>query len=186
MSFDYPINTHRLSLRPFSSADIDDVYQYHSREDVVQYLYWQPRSYAEVEQLVRERMGLTALSHEGDALFLAVELANQRQMIGELTLIYRSKEHQQGEIGFVFNPEFQGMGYATEASEVLLSIGFETYEFHRIAGRCDARNIASYRVMEKLGMRREAHFIHNEMFKGEWGDELVYAILREEWLQANR
>lgn len=186
MAINYPIKTERLYLRPFSLADTDDVYKYHSREDVVEFLYWQPRSRAEVEQLLGERIGLTALLHDKDRMFLAAELADRGQVIGELTLICQSEEHQQGEIGFVFNPEFQGMGYATEASKEILSIGFETYGFHRISGRCDARNIASYRVMEKLGMRREAHFIQNELFKGEWGDELVYAILREEWLGANR
>ncbi len=133
-----------------------------------------------------ERSDLTTLLDDKDRMFLAAVLADRRQVIGELTLVCQSKEHQQGEIGFVFNPEFQGMGYATEASKELLSIGFEVYDFHRISGRCDARNVASYRVMEKLGMRREAHFIHNEIFKGEWGDELVYAILREEWFNASR
>jgi RimJ/RimL family protein N-acetyltransferase len=57
----------------------------------------------------------------------------------------------------------------------------DIYEFHQIFGRCDARNVASYRLMERLGMRREAHLIHNELFKGEWSDELVYAILQNEW-----
>jgi RimJ/RimL family protein N-acetyltransferase len=52
---------------------------------------------------------------------------------------------------------------------------------HRIYGRCDVRNHGSYKLMERMGMRREAHFIHNEIFKGEWGDEYIYAILEDEW-----
>jgi RimJ/RimL family protein N-acetyltransferase len=63
----------------------------------------------------------------------------------------------------------------------LLEIGFSEYDFHRIYGRCDARNVGSYRVMERLGMRREAHFVESEFFKGEWSDELFYAILQDEW-----
>ena len=63
----------------------------------------------------------------------------------------------------------------------MLALGFGELGFHRIFARCDARNAASYKVMERLGMRREAHFIHNELFKGEWGDEIWYAILQPEW-----
>jgi len=63
----------------------------------------------------------------------------------------------------------------------LLRISFEQLEAHRVVGRLDGRNIASARVLEKLGMRKEAHFRENEFVKGEWTDELIYAILRREW-----
>src|SRR5919197_1471769 len=71
----------------------------------------------------------------------------------------------------------QGRGYAGEAAEVVLRLGFADLGLHRIIGRCDPRNLPSARLLARLGMRREAHFIHNERFKGEWGDDLVYAIL---------
>ncbi len=118
---------------------------------------------------------------EGDALCLAVVLETIQKVIGEVTLFWRSEKHRQGEIGFIFNPQFSGYGYATEASKVLLEIGFEKMKLHRMYGRCDARNVASYKLMERLNMRREAHLIHNERFKGEWGDELIYALLQTEW-----
>jgi RimJ/RimL family protein N-acetyltransferase len=63
----------------------------------------------------------------------------------------------------------------------MLALGFDGLGLHRIVGRLDARNTASARVLEKLGMRREAHFVSNEYLKGEWTDELVYALLDEEW-----
>jgi RimJ/RimL family protein N-acetyltransferase len=63
----------------------------------------------------------------------------------------------------------------------MLRLGFAGLGLHRIIGRCDARNDASARLMERLGMRREAHFRENEIFKGAWGDEYVYAILAAEW-----
>ena len=71
-------------------------------------------------------------------------------------------EHRQGEIGFLFHPDHQGRGYATEAAEAMLALAFETYELHRVVGRLEPRNVASARVLEKLGMRREAHLIENE------------------------
>jgi RimJ/RimL family protein N-acetyltransferase len=92
-----------------------------------------------------------------------------------------SREHRQGEIGYVFHPDHGGSGYATEAAEVMLRLGFDQLGLHRVIGRLDGRNTASARVLQRLGMRREAHFTQNEFYKGEWADEVVYAMLEDEW-----
>ncbi|KAA3646141.1 MAG: N-acetyltransferase [Chloroflexi bacterium] len=182
----YPIKTARLRLRPFIETDFDDMFDFHSRPEVVEFLYWNVRSRAETEELLKKRITTTTLSKEGDALALAVVLPDQNKLVGDVTLVWRSEEHQQAEIGFVFNPDHHGQGYATEASEAMLALGFREFSFHRIYGRCDARNVGSYKLMERLGMRREAHFIQNEIFKGEWGDEFVYAMLQKEWAERVR
>ena len=96
-------------------------------------------------------------------------------------LFWRSQEHKQGEVGYVFNPAYHGRGLATEAVGALLRLGFEGLGLHRITGQLDARNTASARVLERAGLRREAHLVENEFVKGEWTDELIYAILRSEW-----
>jgi RimJ/RimL family protein N-acetyltransferase len=82
---------------------------------------------------------------------------------------------------FVFNPDYQGSGLASDAAATMLRLAFDRLSWHRVSGSCDARNQASARLMERLGMRREAHFIENIMVKDEWTDELVYAILDHEW-----
>jgi RimJ/RimL family protein N-acetyltransferase len=92
-----------------------------------------------------------------------------------------SELHKTGELGFAFDPAEQGRGYATEAARAFLHVAFEDFGFHRVIGRAEARNAASARVLEKLGMRREAHLVENEWVKGEWQSELVYAILDREW-----
>ena len=79
------------------------------------------------------------------------------------------------------HPEHHGRGYGKEGALLLLRLGFEELRLHRIVGRCDARNAASARLMERLGMRREAHLLENEFVKGEWADELDYAMLEREW-----
>jgi len=107
-------------------------------------------------------------------------------LIGEALLFFRSREHALGEIGYMFHPDHAGHGYATEAARVMLRLGFEEYGLHRIVGRLDARNTASARVLERLGMRREAHFRQNEIIEGERTDEFVYAILRAEWQERAR
>ena len=92
-----------------------------------------------------------------------------------------ARAHRQGEIGFGLHPTHQGHGYAAEAGRELLRVGFEELDLHRIFGRLDDRNVASTRLMERLGLRREAHLIENEFNKGAWESELVYAILQREW-----
>jgi RimJ/RimL family protein N-acetyltransferase len=177
----FPIETARLWLRPFQDEDLSDLYAFHSCPEVARYLYWHPRSLAETKEVLARKQTQVSWTQEGSTLALAVVLPERNRVIGEVSLVWTSQEHQQGEIGFVFHPDYQGQGYASEAARALLTLGFEHLELHRIYGRCDARNVASYRLMERLGLRREAHFVHNEIFKGEWGDELVYAILQEEW-----
>lgn len=177
----YPIETDRLYLRPFDEGDLDDVYEYTSRPDVTRYLPWDVRNRQQTREVLSQKVKRTTLKELNDIYNLAVVLEETGKLIGDLTLFLRSIEFRQGEVGYVFNPDYHGQGYATEAVQVMLKLGFETFNFHRIYARCDPRNIGSWKLMERLGMRREAHFIHNEIFKGEWGDELIYAILEDEW-----
>ena len=116
MTSAYPIQTARLLIRPFEDTDFDDLYVYHSRPEVALYLYWNARNRSEVKKVLKKRLATTTLRQEGDSLVLAVELIEKRKVIGDLYLMWRSREHQQGEIGFVFNPDYHGHGYATEAS----------------------------------------------------------------------
>ncbi|WP_329787839.1 GNAT family protein [Lentzea sp. DG1S-22] len=105
-------------------------------------------------------------------------------MIGSAVLKWLSETDRQGEIGYSLHPGFQGRGYATEAARKMLELGFEHLGLHRIVAECDPRNEPSWRLMERLGMRREAHFRELEIFKGEWGDLFVYAVLEEEYARA--
>jgi RimJ/RimL family protein N-acetyltransferase len=114
-------------------------------------------------------------------LHLAADLRATGEMVGHFSLFFASREHLQGEVGFVMHPDHHGHGYATEGARLMLRLGFEDLGLHRIVGRCDARNTSSARLMERLGMRREAHLLENEFVKGEWTDELVYAMLDREW-----
>ncbi len=177
----YPIQTERLLLRPYERGDFDALLAIQSREDVVRYLYEDPLGPDDVRALLDRRLASTSLSDEGDTLAVAVVLRSEGEMIGDCILHWNSRQHQVGEIGFVFHPDHHGRGYATEAARPLVDFGFDEVGLHRIIGRLEARNIASARVLEKLGMRREALLIENEFVKGEWQSELVYAILDREW-----
>jgi RimJ/RimL family protein N-acetyltransferase len=116
-----------------------------------------------------------------NVLPVAVVLSESGRVIGDFTLRWNRDEHLQGEMGGSLHPDFHGCGLAVEVYYELLQIGFENYSLHRSVGRCDGRNAASIRALEKAGLHREAHLIQNEFVKGEWTDEVVLAIRREEW-----
>ena len=178
---DHPLETTRLTLRLFAPGDFDDLYAYQSRDEVARYLHWDARDHAQVREALARQCDETTLSAEGDWLTFAVVWREAGRVVGEAGLKLISRENRQGEIGFVFNPDYQGRGLATEAAESLLALGFDTIGWHRIVGSCDPRNHPSARLMERIGMRQEARFVHNQMVKGQWADELVYAILDHEW-----
>ena len=177
----FPFETDRLVMRAFEPGDLAALVAIYSRDDVAPYLYEGPRDEQAVAELLERKIAGSRVSAEGDWLSAAVVLRASGALVGDLALRWLSAEHRQGEIGFVVHPDHQGAGYATEASAVFLRIAFEEMGLHRVIGRAEARNTASARVLEKLGMRREAHLVENEFVKDEWQSELVYAILDREW-----
>lgn len=177
----YPLHTDRLVLRPFRDDDLDAFHSIQRRPDVVRYLYWEPRTLEQSSEMLGRRTLQVAIDKEGDGLHLAADLRDTGELVGHFSLFYGSQEHRQGEIGFVLHPGHQGQGYGAEGAQVMLRLGFEGLGLHRIVGRCDVRNDASWRLMERLGMRREAHLLENEFVKGEWTDEFDYAMLDREW-----
>jgi RimJ/RimL family protein N-acetyltransferase len=178
---DYPLLTERLRLRPFMRGDVDAVFAYRQREDVAEFLFDWPMSREECAETVTQRIAQTQWHDDGDKIVLAAEWPEAGQLIGEVSLIWRSLEARQAEVGYIFNPQFHGKGFATEAANRLLKLAFEDLDIHRVMARCDARNVRSALVMERLGMRREAHFRQHLLVKGEWDEEFIYAILEDEW-----
>jgi RimJ/RimL family protein N-acetyltransferase len=179
---DYPLTTDRLRLRPFTRGDVDAVFAYRRREDIALYLFDPPLSREECALAIQQRTTQTGFANEGDRIVLAVETLEAGNLIGEVSLIWRSVEARQGELGWIFHPAFHGQGFATEATNALVDLAFGPADLHRVYARCDARNLGSWRLMERLGMRREAHFREHALFKGAWDEEFYYAMLRDEWL----
>jgi len=182
----FPVSTQRLRLRPFTRGDVDAVFDYRGRADVALYLFDSALSRDECAQAVQQRIVHTNWAEEGDKIVLAVELSDSSRVIGEMSLIWRDVDARQAEIGWIFHPEYQGRGYATEAARAVINLGFYGGDIHRIFARCDARNSPSWRLMERLGMRREAHFREHARFKGGWDEEFIYAVLQREWQGDNQ
>jgi RimJ/RimL family protein N-acetyltransferase len=152
----YPLETARLVLRPFEPGDLQELYAFHSLPEVARFLYWEARDLEQVRAVLETKVGQRALEDERQVLALAVVWREAGVVVGEVSLHWLSRQHRQGEVGFVFHPGYQGRGLATEAATVVLGLGFEGLGLHRVIGRCDARNLASARL-------------------------LVYAMLEGEW-----
>ena len=168
-----PLRTPRLLLRPLVADDWPAVHAYASDPDVMRYLPESVMSAGQVQAFIGE--------HQLAGSAIAVLLIQDEHLIGHLT--FQAWDAPRCfEIGWVFHPQYQGQGYATEAATALFQYGFETLGLHRIIATCQPENVASWRVMEKLGMHREAHF--RKVFAVDettWLDEYLYAMLAEEW-----
>ena len=175
------IDTDRLYLRPFKDEDAESMLEYHSDPDVVRYIPWEVRDLAGVQEFISDRKNWTKLNDEGDYLALAVVRKSDDQLIGQVNAMYRSKEHQKVEFGYALNPKYQGQGYNHEACSALISELFATGLFHYLFANMDDRNIASEKVVKRLGLRKEAHHILDYWFKGECTSSYIYAILKSEW-----
>lgn len=176
-----PVETERLTVRALRESDQEQLMVIQSRLDVARYMYWAPRTPEETRTWLALAIPLPSREVENKAVILAAVDRPSGRIAGTLTLFVHNQEHRQGEIGFVFHPDFQGQGLASEWARELLRLGFKALQLHRMFGRCDGRNLPSARLMKRLGMRQAAKPIQNEFVKGERTDEWIYGILASEW-----
>ncbi len=181
---DYPVRTQRLELRPHREGDLDDLLEFHSLAEVVRYVPWPVRDREQTRVALETKLAQDALRAPGDWLVLAVELRETRRVVGEVLLKWASDTSRQGELGFAFHPRAQGQGLAAEAAHAVLRIGFDGLGLHRITATCITGNDRSARLLGRLGMRQEAHFVHSIWFKDAWEDQLVFGLLDSEYVAA--
>jgi RimJ/RimL family protein N-acetyltransferase len=176
----FPILTERLTLREFRADDEQDIHEYGGDPQVSIFTDWGPNTLAQS----RDHLA-TRLQHQSDwprsDVSLAVELRAEPKVIGSASLWLTDASNRTASFGYAFNRRYWNNGYATEASRALLRVAFDVLKLHRVFATCDARNIASWHVMEKLGMRREAEFRQDVFQKGEWRNSYLYAILEAGW-----
>ncbi len=175
------IESARLRLRHFQDSDLTLFIGYRNDPLVAKYQSWEGISELEARTFIQQQKEVQP-GVPGQGFQVAIELKATGILIGDCFFTINALDHRQAEIGFTLSHEYQGCGYATEAVSCFLNYAFHTFDLHRIIAITDCENIASVALLERLGMRREGHFIQNIWFKGKWGDEYLYAILKEEWL----
>jgi len=169
-------------MRRFRPGDLVDTFEILSDPEVAKYEFWEPYNLEETAEDISIQAAVTP-GTVGVWNEFAAQLRDGGKVIGNISFRMNDEVQRQAEIGFHFNRSFHGQGYGKEAV-----IGLIEYLWRLKAGRiwavADTRNENSWRMMEKLGMRREGHMIHNCYVKGEWCDEYLYAILEKDWRKA--
>ncbi|UCC78535.1 MAG: GNAT family N-acetyltransferase [Candidatus Zixiibacteriota bacterium] len=178
-----PIITDRLVLRRFTYDDTQDILEFVSHPSVARIVKEIEATEVGVKKYIHKKESYKLF--EKDKCFdLAIERSEDCKVIGMLTLI--RKNHMQGQIGWSLGVEYRGLGYATEAAKALIEYGFSILGLHRIYADTTSENSASWRVMERLGMRKEACLKEAEFRDGKWLDFLTYGVLASEWPDKKR
>ncbi len=178
----WPVETPRLSIRPATAEDALATWGFRQLEAVSRWLTRAPRTFDEHRALFTDPASLAKtliIECDGEVigdLMLAIDDAWSQAEVAE------DAAGVQGQLGWVIHPDQGGRGYATEAVRALLRLCFEDLGLRRVVADCFAANEASWRLMERVGMRRECHNVRDSLHRsGEWLDGLGYALLAEEW-----
>ena len=176
------LETERLLIRQFQHSDLEAFLSYRNDRDVARYQSWDVPYPRETAIEFVEKMSTAILSHS-DWLQMAIELKSAGVLIGDVAFFIRREDERQAMIGYSLARSFWGNGYASEAVSCLLGYLFGEMNLHRVSAECDVENVPSWRLLEKIGFRREAHLVENIFFKGAYGSEYQYAMLLREWQQ---
>ncbi|OGO50978.1 MAG: GNAT family N-acetyltransferase [Chloroflexi bacterium RBG_16_68_14] len=174
------IATARLILREFAADDWTDVLAYQRDPRYLRFYSWTERTDAEARAFVRKFLDQQA-DRPRRSFQLAITQADSGRLIGNCGIRRKPENDWEADIGYELAPECWGRGYATEAARAMVDFGFRELELHRISSWCIADNVASARVLERLGLRQEGRLRENEYFKDRWWDTLLYGLLRSQW-----
>jgi RimJ/RimL family protein N-acetyltransferase len=173
------IVTDRLILRDLGPADAEFMLLYRSDPDVSRYQSWEPASVDQLRSYFEELAGMDP-DTPGAWYQLGIALRSGGELIGDCG-IHVLDDSRLAEIGISVAPRFQRRGYATEALRAIVGYLFGKLRKHRVSASIDPRNTGSIRLMQRLGFRQEAHMIGSLWLKGQWVDDVVFAMLAREW-----
>ena len=179
------LESDRLLLRRFADGDLAPFLAYLNDPLVARYQTWESYSEQEAREAIGRQRDLEP-GRPGRWFTFAVELKETGELVGHVALSVKADDERQAEIGFTFARGQQGRGLAREAAGAVLDYAFGVLGLHRVVAVTDCENARSVALLERLGMRREGHFVENIWFKGAWGSEYLYAVLRSEWPAARR
>lgn len=172
----------RIGLRELVESDWSAIHDYASKPIVTKYQPWGPNTKEDTKAYVQEVLKDATHDPRTRFVFAIIQLEEER-LIGSVEINIRDHFNLEGEIGYIIHPEYWGQGYATEAASLILDFGFANLRLHRVFATCDPNNIASSKVLEKIGMYKEGILReHMRLRSGGWRDSSLYSILEREWI----
>lgn len=172
------LKSERLTIKSLSSSDAEVLFSYRSDPEVARYQSFSPEKVEEARRFIIEN---TADFNQEECWF-QMGIYLEEKLIGDIGIHFIGPENSQCEIGYTLSRSAQGKGYATEAVAAVLIFLFTQLGKHRVTAGLDPRNTSSIKLLERIGFRREGHFIKSYLNKGIWEDDLLYALLGEEWV----
>jgi ribosomal-protein-alanine N-acetyltransferase len=173
------LETERLRLRPFADTDADDLFELQSNAHVLR--YWDSPPWTDRASVARFMAGCRAMAEDGSGVRVAIERRSDRVFVGWCTFNSWNPDFRSGSLGYCLNEAAWGHGYATEAARALLRWAFDNLDLNRVQSETDTRNVASARVLEKLGFVREGTLREDCIVNGDVSDTWVYGLLRRTW-----
>lgn len=175
------IHTERLHIRHLTQNDLDDFHIYRSNPEVTKYQGFDVMTREQASEFIAKQEN-KLFGKRGEWVQYAIESKEIGRLIGDCAIKLDAFDERIAEVGMTVSHLHQQKGYAKEAFSGIMDFLFAVKNIHRIVETVDAENIASISLLESLKFRREGHFIENIFFKGNWGSEFQYAMLKREWL----
>jgi RimJ/RimL family protein N-acetyltransferase len=176
----FHLETARLVMRQFKESDLESFLAYRNDPEVAKYQGWSvPYPREKAVSFVRDMS--VAVRGQNKWLQIALELKSTTEMIGDVAFFIRKDDERQAVIGYSLARPSWGQGYAFEAIYGLLAYLFDDLYLHRVIAECDVQNASSWKLLDRLGFRREAHLVESVFYEGAYVSEYHYAMLRREW-----
>jgi len=174
------INSDRLFLRPIQMEDAESVFQYRSNAQVNQYQGWMPKTIDDIHEFITNKVS-NEINLPGTWFQFVIIKKDDKELIGDIGVHFLASDASQVEMGCTLNQEYHGKGFAFEAVQSIINYLFDDLGKRRIIASIDSRNHPSIRLIQRLGFRKKGLIKENSELNSEWVDDLVYALLKDEW-----
>ncbi|MEP7108462.1 MAG: GNAT family protein [Ferruginibacter sp.] len=178
------ITTERLQIRNLQPSDLEDFHIYRSNPVVTKYQGFEVMTIGQAKDFIDEQKD-RLFGKKGEWVQYGIENKLTQKIIGDCAIKLDQNDIRIAEAGITISPLHQKKGYAKEAMVGILTFLFDNKDIHRVVEIVDAENIASINLLKSIGFKEEGHFIENIFFKGRWGSEFQYAMLKREWEAGN-
>ena len=174
------LETESLIIREFNEGDFTSIHTYASKPEVTMYLPFGPNNEVDTQIFLKKAINYQIENPRYDYEF-AVIMKQSNNLIGGCGIHFTSISNKEGSIGYCYDKQYWGNGFASEVAKAILNFGFNELGLHRIFATCHPDNIGSARVMQKIGMQKEGRLREHKFQKGSWRDSFIYSILDYEY-----